>query len=54
VLGPGTGLRQQLDDALQRTSYLRRKVGCIVALLIAAGLAGQHHPFAGTINHHAM
>jgi hypothetical protein len=51
VLGAGAGLAEQLDDPLQRLSNLGGKVRRVVALLVAAGLAGQHHPFAGSIDH---
>ena len=50
VLGTGAGLRQQLDDPAQRDPDLRGHVGLVFALLVAAGLARQHDPSAGTID----
>ena len=47
-------IRQQLDDPPQRDGDLTGHIGLIVALLVAAGLAGQHHPFAGTIDFDAV
>src|SRR3954454_5066567 len=54
MLRSGPGLAKQLDDPLQRGSYLGGHVGRIVALLVAAGLARQHDPFAGTVNFDAV
>ena len=50
MLGAGAGLGEQLHDPLQRAADLGGHVGLIVALLVAAGLAGQHDPFAGTVD----
>src|SRR5439155_25535300 len=46
VLWPGASFSKELDDALQRGADLGGHVRGIVALLVAAGLAGQHDPFA--------
>src|SRR5882672_6637262 len=54
MLGAGAGLGQQLDDPPQRDGDLTGHIGLIVALLVAAGLAGQHYPFAGTIDFDAV
>ena len=48
VLWPGTNLRKQLDDALERSRDLCSERWRIVALLVAAGLACQHDPSART------
>ena len=52
--GPRPGLAEQLDDPPQRHRDLTRHVRLIIALLVAAGLAGQHDPFAGTIDRDAV
>jgi hypothetical protein len=54
VLRSGPGLRKQLDDPLQRDRHLRRQIGLILALFVAAGLAGKHDPSASTIDLEAM
>src|SRR5882672_8324173 len=54
MLGAGAGLGQQLDDPPQRDGDLTGHIGLIIALLVAAGLAGQHYPFAGTIDFDAV
>jgi hypothetical protein len=54
MFGTGAGLAEQLDDAFQRGAHLPGHVGLILALLIAAGLAGKHDPFAGAIDHDAV
>src|ERR1700731_2082537 len=54
VLGPGAGLRKQLDDPAQRRSDLPGHVGLIVTLLVTAGLAGKHDPSAGAIERDAV
>jgi hypothetical protein len=53
VLGTGPGLREQFDDPSQRDSDLSGHIGLIFTLL-AAGLAGQHDPSAGTIDRDAV
>ena len=50
--GPGIG--QQLHDPLQRRANLGAHVGRIVALLVTAGLAGQHDPSARPVDLDAM
>ena len=50
MLGPRAGLAEQLDDPLQRDADLGCHIRLIVALLVAAGLAREHDPFAGTVN----
>jgi len=52
--GPAPGLAEQLDDPPQRGADLPGHIGLIVALLVAAGLAGQHDPAAGTIDRDAV
>ena len=48
--GSSAGFAKQLDDALQRRADLGGHVRGIIALLVAAGLAGQHDPFAGAVD----
>ena len=48
--GSRAGFSKQLDDALQRRADLGGHVRGIIALLVAAGLAGQHDPFAGAVD----
>ena len=52
--GPALGLAEQLDDPVQGGADLCGHIGLIVALLVAAGLAGQHDPSAGTIDRYAV
>jgi hypothetical protein len=54
VLRTSAGLAEQLDDAFQRGADLPHHVGLIVTFFVAAGLAGEHDPFAGTVDHDAM
>src|SRR5258707_11441826 len=54
VLRTGAGLAQQLDDPAQGYSNLSCHIGLIFALLVAAGLAGQDDPAAGTIDLYAV
>jgi hypothetical protein len=54
VLGTGAGLRKQLDDLVQRRPHLARHIGLIIPLPVAAGLAGQYDPSAGTIERDAV
>src|SRR5689334_21626114 len=54
VLRARAGFAQELDDPLQPASDLRGEIGRIVALLVAAGLAGQNNPFAGAVDHDTM
>src|SRR6185437_5374981 len=54
MLRTSAGLAEQLHDPLERGCDLRRQVGGIVALLIAAGLARQHNPAAGAAQFDAM
>src|SRR5580700_2685703 len=50
VLGAGAGLAKQLHDPPQGVADLPAHIRLIFALLVAAGLAGQHDPAAGTID----
>src|SRR5712671_633147 len=50
VFGAGARLSQQLDDPFQGRADLGGHVGLILPLLVATGLAGQHDPFAGTVD----
>src|ERR1700738_1122235 len=54
VLGPGPGLSEQLDDPSQRRPHLPRHNGLLVALPVAAGLAGKDDPSARTIDRDAV
>src|ERR1700730_18361913 len=52
--GPGPAPPQQLEDPPECYAALRRHVGQIVALLVAAGLSRQHDPSAGSVEFDAM
>jgi len=54
MLRRGAGLCQELDDPPQRGRDLGCEIRRIFALLVAAGLARQHHPSAGALDLHTM
>ena len=54
MFGSRAGFPKQLDDPLQRRADLPGHIGGIVALLAAAGLAGEHDPFAWAVDLDAM